>query len=75
MIPLRDAMKTTIAGQMRPAQEQTQVTDRTGKISAAWMGGAVDLEQPLGIDGCIDLRGREGGMPKQLLDRAQISAA
>src|SRR5882757_4629930 len=43
--------------------------------SSPRMSAAIDLEQTFAIDGGVDLRRRQGGMPEQLLDRAQIAAA
>src|SRR5712691_12175184 len=42
-----------------------------GAMSAARMGAAVDFEQPFAVDAGIDLRGRERGVPEQLLDGAE----
>jgi hypothetical protein len=39
------------------------------------MGAAIDLHEPIGIDGGIDLRGRQRGMAEKFLDRPQIAAA
>ena len=35
----------------------------------------IHLEQPLGVDAGIDLRGRERGVTEQFLDRAKVAAA
>src|SRR5882724_5458455 len=42
---------------------------------SSWVRARIDLEQALGIDLGIDLRGRERGVTEQFLDRAQIPAA
>jgi hypothetical protein len=42
---------------------------------SARMRGAVDFEQPLGVDPGVNLGGRERGVAKQFLDRAQVAAA
>src|SRR5262249_21996269 len=56
-------------GAETPLQPPATIPSRTR------VGAAVDLEQPLGVDGGVDLRGRERRVAKQLLDRAQIAAA
>ena len=38
------------------------------------MGGAVGVEQALGIDGGVDLRGRERGVAEEFLDGAEVGA-
>src|SRR2546430_5546835 len=54
---------------MRPGRDQ--VASRSGTRVRA----VVDLAQPPRIDVAVDLRRREGRMPKKLLDRAQVGAA
>jgi len=39
------------------------------------MGAPINREQSLGIDRGVNLRGRQGGVAEQFLDRAQIAAA
>jgi hypothetical protein len=39
------------------------------------MSGAVDVHQPFGVDGSINLRGRERSVAEQFLDCAQVAAA
>ena len=40
----------------------------------AWMGLFINIQQMIGIDPGIDLRGRKRGMTEQLLNGAQIAA-
>jgi hypothetical protein len=39
------------------------------------MSAAVNLHQPIGIDGGVDLRSRQRSVAEKFLDRAQIAAA
>ena len=49
---------------------------RYGKSrSAARMGGAVGVEQAVGVDGGVDLRRRQRGVAEQFLDGAEVAAA
>ena len=43
--------------------------------SRSRMRRAIGVEQPVGIDGGIDLRRRQRGVAEQFLDGAQIAAA
>src|SRR4051812_44238238 len=47
----------------------------TNRISGARMGRLVGVEQTLGIDRRIDLRGRQRGVAEKFLNRAQVAAA
>ena len=38
------------------------------------MGAAVDFHESFGVDGGVDLRGRQRGVAEQFLDRAQVAA-
>ncbi len=39
------------------------------------MGAAVDLHEPIGVNGGINLRGRKRSVAEQFLDRPQVAAA
>jgi hypothetical protein len=47
----------------------------TTLLLRARMGVGINVEQTLGADRGIDLRGRERGVAEQFLDRAQVAAA
>src|SRR5262245_15079355 len=67
---------STIERTMWPAQGASQGCQRYDRgVSAARMGAAIDLQEPLAVDAGIDLRGRERGVAEQFLDRAKVAAA
>lgn len=43
-------------------------------LSGAWMGLPVGLTEPVGGDVRVELRGRQGGVPQQLLHGAQVGS-
>src|SRR4051812_16235030 len=58
-----------------PGSLASRVPRNDDKDSRPRMRGPVDLEQPLGVDAGVNLRGRERGVAEQFLDRAQVAAA
>ena len=65
-------------GQRKSASGWQGVHDVTGICRARSRPAdarCVDLQQPLGVDAGVDLRGRERGVAEQFLDRAQVAAA
>src|SRR5438067_13003945 len=71
----RSARSRRYASTVRGASRVVDSARNDSTASGARVGTVVHLSQSPGVDVCIHLRRRQGGVSEQLLDRAQVGTA